>query len=944
VGAGTETLLERDAELAVLEAALDRAACGEGSVVVVEGPPGIGKSELVRAAARRGRDRGFRVLSGRGGEFEREFAFGVVRQLFEPVVASLSPIEREYLLTGAAALAAPLVGVPTGEPGSAGDMFPLLHGLYWLAAGLASSAPLLIAVDDVHWVDGPTLRWLNYLVRRLDGVPAAVVLASRSTEPEGPVPLLQALKHEPGVVVARPLALSESATAAVVSEFFDARPEPSFSSACHEASGGNPFLVGELCRALAAEGASPLASAVAAVRTARPEAIARQALSRLDALPATARALAEAVAVFGGDVELRWAASVAGVGEEAAIEAADRLAAAALFAGDAPLRFTHAIVRAAVYGELGGSRRARLHHRAATVLIEVGEAEERVAAHLLLSPPHGDPQVVEWLRRAAATASARGSLDAACVYLRRALAEPPANDARPQVLVDLAGAEAAAADPHAATRLPDAFAAATDPRMRADAFEHAAWFLLASGRTNETLAMLETVRGELSRGDPGRELELEAQFVAAAMLDPDAIALAAERLSEVGEQLPGRSVGERMMLCHLAYHRMWRAEDGDRAAELARRALGGGDLLRERGVQPHELTGPIMALTCADELDEAAEVIDEAQAVAVARGSEHLFAFLSCMRAILAYRRGSLADAEAEARTSVEIAVRSGLLLGAAVGAGWLMWTLVDRDELDAAASVLETVCPTGDVPPQAPFSILLAARGRLEIATDRVADGLADLLECGRRNERFGIRNPVFVPWRAEAVRAQRLLGDLDAARVLADGNMAAATAWGTAGAIGSAHLVRALVAGTNDDAIEDLRQAEALLRRSPARLERARALVEFGAALRRSNLRAHARDLLREGLDLAVRCGASVLAEQAESELRATGARPRRMMLSGVASLTSTEARVAELAASGMSNPEIAQRMFVTRRTIETHLGHVYSKLNIGSRNELAAALAED
>jgi DNA-binding NarL/FixJ family response regulator len=136
-------------------------------------------------------------------------------------------------------------------------------------------------------------------------------------------------------------------------------------------------------------------------------------------------------------------------------------------------------------------------------------------------------------------------------------------------------------------------------------------------------------------------------------------------------------------------------------------------------------------------------------------------------------------------------------------------------------------------------------------------------------------------------------------------------------------------------------LHEAVEVLEPSPCRLEHAHALLELGAALRRSNRRVIAREYLRPGLEMAYQCGAAPLAERAAHELAATGARPRRVMLSGIEALTASERRVAELAAAGLSNPEIAQQLFVTRSTIETHLAHVYQKLSITSRRQLPDAL---
>jgi DNA-binding CsgD family transcriptional regulator len=173
-----------------------------------------------------------------------------------------------------------------------------------------------------------------------------------------------------------------------------------------------------------------------------------------------------------------------------------------------------------------------------------------------------------------------------------------------------------------------------------------------------------------------------------------------------------------------------------------------------------------------------------------------------------------------------------------------------------------------------------------------------------------------------------------------LADSDLDAARRAGSPRPAGIALRTRGMLRG-GQRGLDDLREAVAILRETGARLEHARALVELGAALRRANQRSAAREPLRAGLDLAYRCGAGRLAQRAATELRATGARPRRAVLTGLEALTPSERRVAELAAGGMSNPEIAQALFVTLNTVEGHLRHVYQKLAISSRGQLPAAL---
>jgi DNA-binding NarL/FixJ family response regulator len=233
-----------------------------------------------------------------------------------------------------------------------------------------------------------------------------------------------------------------------------------------------------------------------------------------------------------------------------------------------------------------------------------------------------------------------------------------------------------------------------------------------------------------------------------------------------------------------------------------------------------------------------------------------------------------------------------------------------------------------------------LGARGWVRYARRDFAGAAADWERLGTCMEAFEIYNPAVVAWRSHLALALLALERRDEALELARAEVEVARAWGALRPLGVALRVRGMAEG-GTEGIETLRESLAVLRGSAAQLERARTLVELGAALRRSNSRAEARELLKEGLDFAVRSGSQPLVEQAETELAATGARPRRLLLSGVESLTASEKRVANFAAEGLSNKDIAQALFVTTKTVEVHLSNVYRKLGIGSRTELPQAL---
>jgi DNA-binding CsgD family transcriptional regulator len=237
----------------------------------------------------------------------------------------------------------------------------------------------------------------------------------------------------------------------------------------------------------------------------------------------------------------------------------------------------------------------------------------------------------------------------------------------------------------------------------------------------------------------------------------------------------------------------------------------------------------------------------------------------------------------------------------------------------------------------------LLRARALVAAARGDHRGALDHALELGQALTAFGHTNPPvsYPAWRSLAALEHHGLGDTAAALALAREEVELARAWGAPRTLGRALRILGLIEGA-DDGIARIREAVSVLEPSPARLEHAYALADLGAALRRANHRAEAREHLRQALELAQRGGATRLAEHAHEELIATGARPRRIVQSGAASLTPSERRTAAMAAEGMSNREIAQALFVTLRTVEMHLSNAFRKLDVSSRTQLPAALA--
>ena len=361
----TVTPLEREVELAAIAALVEDASQGRGGLWFLEGPPGMGKSTLLEHAAELARDHGLAVLRARGHELERAFGWGVARSLFEASVD-------EELLSGPAAPARTVFN-PGEASDSDGGGFAILHALYWLAARLAEREPLLLAVDDAHWADEPSLRFLVYLAGRLTDQPIAVLVATRVGE-RGEAGLLEQLGADP---VAR-VRLLEPLGAAAVAALVRARlPDATdgFCRRCLELTAGNPLQVRELLLAIeqleTPDGEESLGQAAElAARS-----LGRSVLRRLGALSPDAQSLARAVAVFEDDAPVQMAAALATIPAADALAAAEELGRADVLRAGDPLGFTHPLVRAAIYGRLPLAEREQIHRRAARLLAERGAPE-----------------------------------------------------------------------------------------------------------------------------------------------------------------------------------------------------------------------------------------------------------------------------------------------------------------------------------------------------------------------------------------------------------------------------------------------------------------------------------------------------------------------------------------------------------------------------------------
>jgi hypothetical protein len=288
-------LYEREGELVRVDALLAAARAGRGGVLLITGRAGIGKTMLLGAARERAGQAGMQVLAGRGGELESGFSFGVARQLFEPLLAGTGAAERDALLAGAArrALVA-LEGQAGAAPSAAGSEppFAVMHGLYWLAVNASGAGPVLVAVDDVHWADQASLRFLLYLADRLAGLPVALVLSWRAAEAEDDADRLARLEQIAAGSVVSLAPLSRRGVRALLTHEFGTAPAERFAAACHAVTGGNAFLLRELIQQLRADGIGPSEEAAARVAALGPRSVAQAVALRVARLGPAAGELA----------------------------------------------------------------------------------------------------------------------------------------------------------------------------------------------------------------------------------------------------------------------------------------------------------------------------------------------------------------------------------------------------------------------------------------------------------------------------------------------------------------------------------------------------------------------------------------------------------------------------------------------------------------------------
>ena len=899
---------------------------GEGRAVLIEGPPGIGKSRLLSEFRRRASAEDALVLNARAGELEREFPFGVVRQLFEAVVTGPDT------LAGAAAGArvvfdSPDNGAPTGGDAS----FAALHGLYWLTLNLAAERPLLLEVDDLHWCDRPSLRFLAYLVRRLEGQPVLVTASVRTGDPPTDAALLAEIANDPATAHVRPGPLSEEAVGRLVARRLGAEPDRAFREACHKTTGGNPLLVRQLLNALETDAVRPDAAHADVVRAIGSRAVSSSVLLRLARLPGEAASVARAVAVLGEGADLPAVAGVSGLDEAQVAGTMAALARAEILRPEPPPGFVHPLVRDAVYQGLPLGERELLHARAAGVLRKLGAPLDQIAGQLMNTPRRGDDEVAQLLHEAGNAALARGAVDSSVGYLQRALDEPAPPDIRPRLLLDLGQVEALTHGPQAALHLREAYDGLTDVQLRIRVANALGRALLFTSSPSAGAAVARAAARELPAELADEALGLEAfalMGVPFGALDPSEMEAA-----HAYRHRPLTTLGEKMMGAVAALDWTYSGGHVDEVNGLALAALAGGQL---RGHDPNLLTLAALLPMIVGDRDEALQIFDLGMIDAHSRGSLFAITGMHLWRGFTLFWRGDLIDAEEELSSAFDEAEVWGY--GADTlqwNSAHLSWCETERGDLAAARRALVRAPERGGHSDGARY--WCNARLELLIAEGRYEDAVEASEEYGRRFAHY--HNPAAARWSSLRAVALDALGMKRKAIELAAEELDRARDWGAPGTVARSLRVLGMLEGA--EGLERLEEAVDVVSRAPSRLELAKSLAALGITRRRAGRPDYAREPLTRAHELAEVCGAERLLGQIRTELLAVGVEPTSARPRGVGSLTATERRVAALAAAGRAEREIAQELFVTPRIIEIKLGSALRKLGASSQGELALAL---
>ncbi|WP_457028235.1 AAA family ATPase [Kitasatospora sp. P5_F3] len=897
------TVLDEAARLA------DRARHGQGSLLLLTGPAGVGRSALLNALARSEAARPMTVLRANCAADEAAHPYAAARQLAG-------------------------TGVAFGPGPDGAAPWELLREH-------AARRPLLLLVDDIQHADAPSLGWLSQLGRRIERLPVlAVVTERRQPGRTGRAPRFGQDLPAGTVHPHRIGPLTRRGVAELLSTRLGGPAPDDLVDDCLRATGGTPLLLHALLHVLLTElggpghplGDTPGGAFQDAVghwlrAAGEPVAVAARMLAQLSGHPTGSADLP----TLAGDSTGRVADWLHGLRAHGMLQDGS--------AGHLD-EFAHPWLRTAVLADWSQERRAEVHHRLAALLYDRGESEELIADHLLHTEVCGTEWAADVLIGAARTAQRTGRTTHAVRLLRRALREPLTGYRRGTVLVELGCQEVTLGPPEAITGTRHLAEAVRLHQSDETIFEAANALGSALAGRGETAAALEVMEDLAERFADRPELARAVHAAAALIASHDGASWlqVVEGLRRIEARAPdGLAPAALGVLTEYGATSglLSAAETAERIGQLTTRAL---DTFSRSYVNATAAT----LAQWADLLPLADRLV--ADGLAAHRGTplHPAYQCLLSVRAESRMMRGQYALLLAELTCAEDplgvLALNNSHLTSQAVLALLETGRFTEARQLTDAA-VAET--PEGGECSWE-WNELLYARGLLRLGTGSPAAALADLQECGRRQDERRAISPIVTPWRSAAADCHLLLGRPGAAAELATEELRLARIWDTPRTIGRA--LRALGAATGGrPGLTTAGEAVELLRADGLETELVPALISLGRLLLGSGRRAAARDTLREAVTLAEHIGALRLVAVGTELLLASGARPVKQRHTGAQALTDSERRVCRLAAEGHSNPEIAELLHLALRTVETHLTNSFRKLGIRRRAEIAARLSD-
>ncbi|MDO0924380.1 LuxR family transcriptional regulator [Streptomyces sp. TG1A-8] len=928
-------LLERKEELALAATALRQAREGRGSLLVVQGPLGTGKSSFLEAVAELARDHGAVLLRAQAAEAEEGFAYGVMRQLVDSAVCVAADGEAERWL-GAGAAAVP--DVPAASPDTAWEC-PWAgpeNVRRWLTAvldAMADDGTVMLLVDDVHWSDTESLRALvPALTRRHDrrmlfvvSVMAGDVRGDRSQVRH----LLGLTDHTIGLSTFGPGTIRRLAE-----HTFGQPAEEEFAEALRVRSGGNPLLLRTLLDEARFRGLRPTAGYAAAARTLRPDRVRQRLAAFLRSQPDHVRRAAYALAVLDRAADVQLMAHLAELDERQQSEAVHILGLAGLVDERTCTLTSGTVLRDLLDESMPDGERAAMRGVAAELLHRSGYPAELAAEQLMSVMTLHGREAVGILHNAADSALGRGSPRDAARYLRRALLDPSCAGAdRAHLLIDLASAERSFATAASLRHVVEAVPLLTTVRERAAAVVRLGPLLMDPASFRIDL-MMRRVAGELRSSPAGDavdrdlDLRLRAREHYLSAQDPVHIRDTLRHFRALGPRPPLRTTGERELLTsliHIAF-----VANAAPAAELAELATR---LLELEAPTPEHVhtTLPLVVniLAAADRTDGAAGWLRRAHRLAQRRGGDVEQAVIRAEQALVALADGHLGYArekvlQADALAGPEM---SGL---PTICAAILAIVALNTGEPELAEQIL--VQHRLSAENQHLAALLHVSRGTVAARRGDARTALDHFRTAGVGMEQIGWLNPATLPWPSCAALMHHRLGEHEEALATAHLEVARARTWGAPITLGRALVVLGRVTPGRRGA-EVLEEAVAVLEQGSNGYELCRAQYALGVCPETEPARR--RLMLQKAYDTAAECDAHWLMGKIHREKRS-------LESTDITSrLTPSERRVAQRAASGLSNSEISTELNISSRMVEKHLTNSYRKLGIPGRSSLAAVL---